>query len=177
VPTHGSEPRCAWRLEDACRGRGRRQGCSARPRPATWAPPCPRRWGPGGHGARDRASVGAASHALEHGTGMSRSQFNSKWPSLTKFCFKNLNWVTKTLSTKVVDDTSIFNFCKGLIGVSMNRSAGNACQSSGFSQLKILFKWPLTGFLSFKTTKFEMLPIMKSVSLEQTNNFCIGRFR
>jgi hypothetical protein len=44
-------------------------------------------------------------------------------------------------------------------GVSMNESTGNTCQSSGFSWRKTLFIWPLTEFLSFESSKFEMPPI------------------
>jgi hypothetical protein len=43
-------------------------------------------------------------------------------------------------------------------------------------ELKTLFIWPLTESLSFKTSKFEMTPMVKVVSLETMNNFCIGRF-
>jgi hypothetical protein len=39
-----------------------------------------------------------------------------------------------------------------------------------------LFIWRLTESLSFETSKFEMLPIMKVVSLEEMYNFCIGLF-
>jgi hypothetical protein len=52
----------------------------------------------------------------------------------------------------------------------------NASRKSAFAQLKTLFIWPLTEFLSFKTSKFEMPPIMEVVSLEKMYNFFIGRF-
>jgi hypothetical protein len=45
-----------------------------------------------------------------------------------------------------------------------------------FPRFKTLFKRPLTEFLSSNTSKFEMPPIGKVVSLETTNNFYIGRF-
>jgi hypothetical protein len=58
----------------------------------------------------------------------------------------------------------------------VNGLARNASRKSTFARLKTLFKWPLTDSLSFETSKFEMLPMVKVVSLETTNNFCIGGF-
>jgi hypothetical protein len=44
----------------------------------------------------------------------------------------------------------------------------NASRKSAFTRLKTLFTWPLTEFLSFKTSKFGMPPIRKVVFLEMT---------
>jgi hypothetical protein len=45
-----------------------------------------------------------------------------------------------------------------------------------FCTTQTLFIWPLTEFLSFKTSKFEMPQIRKVVSLDKMYNFFIGRF-
>jgi hypothetical protein len=53
---------------------------------------------------------------------------------------------------------------------------GNVSRKSAFAQLKTLFIWPSTEFLSFQTSKFGMPPMEKVVFLETMNNFYIGRF-
>jgi hypothetical protein len=53
---------------------------------------------------------------------------------------------------------------------------GTRDEVQDFPWFKTLFKRPLTEFLSSKTSKFEMPPIGKVVSLKMTNNFYIGRF-
>jgi hypothetical protein len=64
------------------------------------------------HGARrspHRQSARRAGGALERG----RVVFQSVNATLTAFFSKKLNCATKTLDTKVVDETSLYNFCKG----------------------------------------------------------------
>jgi hypothetical protein len=63
-------------------------------------------------GARRRASrQGAwrAGGALER----DRAVFQPVNPLLTVIFSKKLNYVTKTVDTKVVDETSLYNICKG----------------------------------------------------------------
>jgi hypothetical protein len=48
---------------------------------------------------------------------------------------------------------------------------GTRDEAQDFPWFKTLFKRPLTEFLSSSTSKFEMPPIRKVVSLEMTNNF------
>jgi hypothetical protein len=48
---------------------------------------------------------------------------------------------------------------------------GTRDEAQDFPWFKTLFKRPLTEFLSSNTSKFEMPPIRKVVSLEMMNNF------
>jgi hypothetical protein len=68
------------------------------------AAPCARR------AARpNRQSARRADGALERG----RAAFQAVNATLTALFFKKLNCATKMLDTKVVDETSLYNICKG----------------------------------------------------------------
>jgi hypothetical protein len=55
-----------------------------------------------------RQSTKCASGALERG----RAAFQPVNAILTALFFKKLNYATKTVDTKVVDETSLYNICK-----------------------------------------------------------------
>jgi hypothetical protein len=56
-----------------------------------------------------RQNAGRAGGALEHG----RAVFRPVNATLTACFSKKLNCATKTVDTKVVDETSLYNICKG----------------------------------------------------------------
>jgi hypothetical protein len=60
-------------------------------------------------GAGRQAARWRSGDALERG----RAVFQPVNPTLTACFSKKLNCVTKTVDTKVVDETSLYNICKG----------------------------------------------------------------
>jgi hypothetical protein len=63
-----------------------------------------------------------------------RADFQPVNPTLTVNFSTNLNCATKMLDTKLADETSLYNICKGCPMIFLNGLSRNAKQSSGSAE-------------------------------------------
>jgi hypothetical protein len=96
-------------------------------------------------------------------------------PTLTACFSKHLNCATKTVYTKVVDETSLYNICKGCHMFFSTVWAGTPSKVRVLQSADEQWKLQLTKFFTRFRSKFEMPSNMKVVFLEKLDNFYFGR--
>jgi hypothetical protein len=108
-------------------------------------------------------------------SGARPSYFSAGQHDLDYVFLQKVEMCDKTVDTKVVGETSHYNFCKGRPMFFSTVWAGTWSKVGVLQSADEQWKLQLTKFFTFFRSKFEMPSNMKVVFLEKLDNFYIGR--